>query len=262
MIDAVSLIRFFLNPKFQMVIDSQCNTVRVRLGAGNVVQPADIAMFKRSCDHILQRAGLSGTPGYDWVLIRASSAIKTWAEDMEEVRDFIDAKVLDNEDQFRVVKELIDDIYEVIKFLNSDEAHIRNGTKLFDPASTNGLPNIMFIFKNNIVYDALLLDAATTLWKLAEAKGAQGEVLPMHTKLLLRLCQYVLVNENKSWFRKDRVAKCTMSWWNGPNFSMYRLGEKLFPYENNNVNIKALIDAIRKVSNVFNAPEANAAGVS
>jgi hypothetical protein len=67
-------------------------------------------------------------------LIRASPTIKTWAKDMEDVRDFIDAKDLGDEDQFRCVNDMADDIYQVIKFLNSDEAHIGNGTNLLDPA--------------------------------------------------------------------------------------------------------------------------------
>jgi hypothetical protein len=176
---------------------------------------------------------------------------------MKDIRDFIDAKEIGEENQFSCVKYLADDIYQVIKFLDSDEAHIRNGTKLFGPASFTGLLNFTFIFKNNIVYDALLLNAAHTLWKLVEAKGAQGEVLPIHTKLLLRSFQYIFLNENKSWFEKDKVVKRVKNWWNGPKFSMYQLGVVLLPYENDNVHIKALIDAIRKVNNVCNAPEAN-----
>jgi hypothetical protein len=56
--------------------------------------------------------------------------------------------------------------------------------------------------------------------------------------------------------------KRAKNWWNGPNFSMYQLGAVLLPYKNDNLNMKALIDAIRKVNNVLNAPEANTAGVS
>jgi hypothetical protein len=169
---------------------------------------------------------------------------------MEDIRhsinDFIDKKMR-KADRYRALCQLEDDIYDAIKFIDSKEQKIRKGTGDWDLASFTGIANIVFCLKENVVHDAILQEEVNTLWPIVQAKGAFGAVLPKHTELLIRSCQYILANENKEWFSKARVAKLAKDWWN----SMDQLGEMLKPHEEESVHIKALVDAIRRVNHAL-----------
>jgi hypothetical protein len=55
--------------------------------------------------------------------------MKTLAREMEDIRDFIDAKNLGSKSRHQAMKQLPRDIYQAIKFLDSREQDIRHGTK-------------------------------------------------------------------------------------------------------------------------------------
>jgi hypothetical protein len=140
---------------------------------------------------------------------------------MEDIRHFIDDfidKTMRKDDRYRAVSQLEDDIYDAIKFLHSKEQDIRNGTGDWNPALFTCMANIAFALKGNVVHETMLSQESNALWTIVEAKGALGAVLPKHTELLLRSCQFILANENKDWFKKAKKARAAglvKNWRNG-----------------------------------------------
>jgi hypothetical protein len=157
---------------------------------------------------------------------------------MEDIRHFIDDfidKTMRKDDRYRAVCQLEDDIYDAIKFLDSKEQDIRNSTGDWNPALFTCMANIAFTLKGNVVHEAMLSQEANALWTIVEAKGALG---------------FILVNENKDWFKKAkkaRAARLVKNWRNG----MSQLGETLKPYETENKNVEALVDAISRVDHAL-----------